>query len=618
MSQITSSQTTSSLAPVVSSGYEWAYADLFARFLQYQPLDYRLKTASAKFDVCVLLQRIVLNSAEGHTCMALTPAEKKLLLDQAGGAIGLVGEVSAEGVAPFAPILIEEDWAYVARLWWHEKKILHVLQAQQKTAANLLNGLPDVAEVAACIEDFLPQAQPTHKQRLAVATALRHRLTLIVGGPGTGKTTCVAKLLAILLRLSAHKNAAQALRIQLAAPTGKAAARMMEALKAAVARLPLSAEEVALFPQEALTLHRLLGLNSTQDTARYHAGRPLPVDVLVIDEGSMVDLAMFSHVLAALPDSARLIVLGDGHQLASIEAGAVLADLTQTQTWTAPYLKELAAWGIDGTGLAVVAEAEQTPLSNCVVLLQDSHRFSADSAVGKLAAAFKLGDGAAAKWLLTQGLTAEEGVALLPTLTIEQVLEKRAAYFEAVAAEASVATCFALFNDSMCLTSTVDMADKINQHLTQALARQRGVPILPLWYAGRPIMVTKNNYELGLFNGDIGIALYEAETENLRPTLKVAFLAAHGQVRYVNCERLLDCVSAYAMTIHKSQGSEFNHVFSYLSPDMSRAQLYTALTRAKKSCTFVGSTLDLNGAINKVSVRESGLARLLSGGKPND
>jgi exodeoxyribonuclease V alpha subunit len=131
-------------------------------------------------------------------------------------------------------------------------------------------------------------------------------------------------------------------------------------------------------------------------------------------------------------------------------------------------------------------------------------------------------------------------------------------------------------------------------------------------------MVTKNNYELGLFNGDIGIALYEAETENLRPTLKVAFLAAHGQVRYVNCERLLDCVSAYAMTIHKSQGSEFNHVFSYLSPDMSRAQLYTALTRAKKSCTFVGSTLDLNSAINKVSVRESGLARLLSGGKPND
>jgi exodeoxyribonuclease V alpha subunit len=215
-------------------------------------------------------------------------------------------------------------------------------------------------------------------------------------------------------------------------------------------------------------------------------------------------------------------------------------------------------------------------------------------------------------------LTAEEGVALLPTLTIEQVLEKRAAYFEAVAAEASVATCFALFNDSMCLTSTVDMADKINQHLTQALARQRGVPILPLWYAGRPIMVTKNNYELGLFNGDIGIALYEAETENLRPTLKVAFLAAHGQVRYVNCERLLDCVSAYAMTIHKSQGSEFNHVFSYLSPDMSRAQLYTALTRAKKSCTFVGSALDLNSAINKVSARDSGLARLLSRGKPND
>jgi len=502
-----------------------------------------------------------------------------------------------------SPLVRQGTRLYLRRTWEAEQTICRSITQR------LAYPVPEPVDLKAALEALFRPARFDSGlpdwQKVACALAARSALTVITGGPGTGKTTTVLRLLALLQRQAMQTGAP--LRVALAAPTGKAAARLADAVAQAAQALP-AGWQVPLPPQ-AQTLHRLLQLRYGGRTGE---AAPLALDLLVVDEASMIDLELMARLLSALPLSARLVLLGDRDQLASVEAGAVLAQLCEgasaggysadTVQWIAQHTgQDLTAWG--GAGAAL---AQQT------VMLRHSHRFGADSAIGRWASAVNAGATEAidALWRdtplwhphtthsVTRLPARHDGAGDLAALArhgwrdwLEGMYGLLSAP-EAVCTDAQALAMLGALGRFQVLAALHDGpwgVRALNQRLEQALGLGTAAVAGNAWYMGRPVMVTRNDYNLGLMNGDVGLCL--PTERGLRVAFAPGAAASAPGVRWVLPSRLDAVETVWAMTVHKSQGSEFDQVAlvlpDRLSPVLTRELLYTGITRAKTGLTLV-------------------------------
>ena len=529
-------------------------------------------------------------------------------------------ELLPAGSAAVAPLVWCHGRLYLRRFWNGERRVAQDLLGRASACQEWS------AAQHALKEEWLPRLFPplqgeTDWQREACEVGLGGRVVLITGGPGTGKTYTAARLYTLLQLLHGHAEGAP-LRVALAAPTGKAAGRLHQSIAKALGELaqqfgealPVSVRAEQL--PAAQTLHRLLGARPDTRAFKRDAGHPIVCDVLFIDEASMVDLEMMDAVLAALPANALLVLLGDPDQLESVEAGAVLADLC--------------------------AAPAGSPLHARVVKLQRSLRFS--KPIGTLAAAINAGERAAV-WAALQSDPATQCLApATPSQVVAQVVPQGG--MPEVPALVSRATPVALDSTAMHSSGYLAYAhwlqarpakaedfkpwarellrqfdtcrvlcavregpwgvEGLNKAIEQALAKQGFIHLSGDWYEGRPVMVTRNDSSVGVANGDVGLVLRSPEG-GWR-----AWFAEGDSVRSVGTSRLADVQTAFALTIHKSQGSEFGQVVVALgpepSPHLTRELLYTAVTRASRRVTVVaGTEAVVEAAVERRTLRAGGL-----------
>ncbi|WP_263224781.1 exodeoxyribonuclease V subunit alpha [Pseudomonas alabamensis] len=531
----------------------------------------------------------------------------------------------AEGDAPSQrerPLVVRHQRLYLRRYWRYERRIDQALRERLRVEEHLPPGL--AADLARLFADGAPPGQ-IDWQKLACALATRAAFSIITGGPGTGKTTTVVRLLALLQTPAVEQG--HPLRIRLAAPTGKAAARLTESIGQQVERLDVDAAVREHIPTDVSTVHRLLGSRPGSRHFRHHAGNRLPLDVLVVDEASMIDLEMMANLLEAMPPQARLVLLGDKDQLASVEAGAVLGDLCREAEEgfyspdTLDWLQRVSGEALGDAGLQV-GSVERHPLAQQLVMLRHSRRFGEGSGIGQLARCVNRQQAEAARALLTQGahdlfcltMRGEQDRAFDRLLLdgLEQGPDGPQGYrlylnqlgrrrpppdtpwddprWTAWAGE--VLRQFERFQLLCAVRRGPWGVEGLNQRVAAVLHRAGLIDNQQQWYEGRPVLVTRNDYGLGLMNGDIGIAL-RLPDEQGEPTLRVAFARNDGQggIRFVLPSRLNDVETVFAMTVHKSQGSEFAHTAlvlpDVLNPVLTKELVYTGITRAKQCFSLI-------------------------------
>lgn len=556
----------------------------------------------------MLLPSALLKALDGATwCQALADS---VLVARAGD--------NSEAAAQ-KPLVLSDRRLYLRRYWTYERRIDAALHRR------LTQVEPAPSDLAQRLEALFGPANPAPDalidwQKLACALATRGAFSIITGGPGTGKTTTVVRLLALLQSPAVERG--KPLRIRLAAPTGKAAARLTESISHQVQSLQVPEQVRQKIPSDVTTVHRLLGSRPGTRHFRHHAGNPLPLDVLVVDEASMIDLEMMANLLDALPPHARMVLLGDKDQLASVEAGAVLGDLCrdaeagmyspQTQTW----LESVSGEDLGKSGLQQ-GDNVQHALAQQVVMLRHSRRFVAGSGIGQLAKLVNQQQDQDARSLLVHGdykdlfslaLKGEQDRALSRLLLDGHGNGPQGYRHYLGVMHAQRPQDLTSIDDPRC----IDWARKVlnafdefqllcavrkgpwgveglNQRITQTLFAAQLIESDQQWYEGRPVLMTRNDYGLGLMNGDIGIALRlpEGAPEENRQALRVAFPRNDGSggVRFVLPSRLNDVETVYAMTVHKSQGSEFAHTAlilpEALNPVLTKELIYTGITRAK-------------------------------------
>lgn len=507
------------------------------------------------------------------------------------------------------PLVLQGQRLYLQRMWQSEGETAVFIGSDRE------HQVVNEAQLRAILDRLFGEATDEPDwQKIATAVAITRRVAVISGGPGTGKTTIIAKLLTALVRLNERAR----LRIQLAAPTGKAAARLTEALGSASRNLALTPTQKALFPTEAATLHRLLGCTPNSQRMRYHRGNPLHLDILLVDEASMIDLPMMARLIAALPERARVIFLGDRDQLASVEAGAVLGDICRfaEQGYSEARAAELTRL----TGCLLQGQQKQAGavVRDSLCLLRKSYRFDAKSGISQLAQAVNVGDVTQARAVINGGFSDVASYSLATTAEYQALLAVCVTgyrdYLKQVSAGADAAMVLAAFGcfQVLCalragLFGVAGLNQRIESGLQYAGLIHRS---LRPWYLGRPVMIGRNDSELGLYNGDIGIALQDRHGE-----LRVHFLLPDGSVKSVQPSRLPAHETAYAMTVHKSQGSEFDHALlvlpAHFQPLLTRELVYTAITRARTRLSLYTVDGVLMKAICTPTRRRSGLAERL-------
>ncbi|MDR2014843.1 MAG: exodeoxyribonuclease V subunit alpha [Azoarcus sp.] len=575
-------------------------------------------------------RELALAACDGHVCLPLT-ALTGTSADKASSALLASGmAVEAEKTpshvlaATAFPLVIDNGRLYLRAFFDLESRLSHALNA---LAAPLPDDAATISRIRDALDSVFPPREGVDWQKVAAALALTRRLTIISGGPGTGKTTTVAALIACLVELEPD------LRIALAAPTGKAAARLREALDARTRDLPETAR--AWLPAEAHTIHRLLGATATPGRFRHHGANPLALDLLVVDEASMLDLALAASLLDALPPHARLVLLGDKDQLAAVEAGAVFADLSSGWRFQADKAARLAALTGAPEEILLQGAGSEAALPDSIVWLLDSHRFRADSGIGRLAREINAGEGAAAlARLKTQADPAvlwiedeiEDGNATPgvppPNAVLTAMEEGYAAYFSALREtfpgeplETRATKIFAAFEHFRVLVAVREGPRGLaaaNAHLerhARAILGTGSVGMGPFW-TGRPVIVLENDPVTRLFNGDIGLCLPDGNG-----ALTVVFPAPGGGIRTVPPRRLPGHGTAFALTVHKSQGSEFSEVLLLLPARpvrvLSRELLYTAVTRAACRVTIACGAAVFEAGCAGRAVRFSGLGERL-------
>ena len=624
----------------------------FARFVatlstQDDPAD-----AAALAVACVVLSEL---EGRGHSCLMLaelahepsqlmgwTEEQWQALLAVSGplpdtldgwcALLARAPQVWSAGVADGRqPLVLDGERLYLRRYWRDETAVGGTIAARAERT--LAPPLPQVRRWLDVLFDKPPANGGTDWQKVACAIALRGKVAIITGGPGTGKTYTVASLLTLLFAVSPQP---EQLRIALAAPTGKAAARLKQSIDKALSGLAhkvgdaLPLLTLAQRMGAARTLHSLLGARPGTRAFAHHAGNRLDVDVLIVDEASMVHLEMMASVLDALPDNAILILLGDKDQLASVEAGAVLGDLCH-DAQAGGYTAQTIAYAQAASGETIPATfaGDAGALAQQTVMLRHSHRFGGP--IGELAQAVNAGRPELAKACFAgdrEGRVAWR-VPAQPEDVLRLALGGRDGapggyrpYLELVNAGSeghddhdgwvrNVLHSFESFRILCAVREGEWGVAGLNTAIELRLERE-GLIRRSEWYVGRPVMVTRNDYGTGVFNGDIGLTLRDPA----RPaSLRVYFLEGDS-VRSVLATRLRQVETAFAMTVHKSQGSEFRHTVLVLPQEggamLARELVYTGITRARDFFTLVSPTQAvLSDAILRRTQRASGLRGLI-------
>ncbi len=535
------------------------------------------------------------------------------------------------GPGDHAPLLLDRGLLYLYRYHHYENAVASGIGLRCCAQA------VDEAWLAQRLGHYFPASPGRFDgQKLAAAIALSQRFCLIAGGPGTGKTTTVVKVLALLREWGQRSGQKQ--RICMAAPTGKAAARLAQAIRNALQHDPtIDSRLAAAIPGDVTTVHRLLGPLPSSSQFRHHADNPLSCDILLVDEASMIDVGLMAQLLCALRSGARLILLGDRDQLPSVGVGQVLQDLCAglSQVSAADALRypprqrglleRLCAFELPA------ARADAGPgVSDGIALLQHSYRFAADSGIGELAVVVKAGDASVARSLLRR--MDEGGVdavrLLYPDPGSEAWLESLAEpYLELARAwrdpglpEQEKLRLLDQYRILCALREGSTGVTGLNHMVERYLSRQGLAPSLQACFPGKPIMIVENNYALQLYNGDTGLLLRDGGGQ-----LYACFDGVEGDVRRLLPGRLPRWESSYAISVHKSQGSEYRHAALVLPqvdaqgsphPLLTRELIYTAITRARERLTLACSAEALVGALSRRAHRTSGLARKLDDSVP--
>ena len=542
-----------------------------------------VSAVSCHGSVCLDLTR-----ADGYSVIPFLPESEPFVIPPAERWHEFLADCSTVGrPGDYTPLVLDgAGRLYLHRSWDSERRVAEGILARSSRFSD------DIAGLTAALDRYFPPAgNDGDLQREAAQAALTRRFTVISGGPGTGKTSTVARILALLMELAVDDPPF----ILLAAPTGKAAMRLKQSICQSLVELPLSESRRAGMPQEVSTIHRLLGVIPGQSGFRHGRGNQLACDVLVVDEASMVDLPLMASLLEALPDDARIILLGDRDQLASVEAGAVLSDLCAGSSDLPRPTGERPA----------------------IIQLTKSYRFHDHSGIGRLSRLINAGDGAGALELLTSGHCSDICWHRLPpdgafAETFKKLAAEEFAAFAGAASPAAALEALEHFRVLAPLREGLHGISTLNRLVESALS--------PLWRDAAqgshllPVMVTGNNYDLGLYNGDTGLVSVARGDEG-----QMVFFPGPDEVpRSFSALRLPPHETAFALTVHKCQGSEFDRIVlilpDQLSDVLSRELLYTAVTRARRRVEIWGVEDVFCRAVERCIDRRSGLVDRLWGG----
>ncbi len=503
----------------------------------------------------------------------------------------------------FKPLILDGNRLYLHKFWHYENALAEQLieRSEQKVSDIDLDALEDgLARTFPVADD-----SEVDWQRVSAGVSVRNKLSIISGGPGTGKTSTVVRILALMLEQSTRD-----LDIALAAPTGKAAARLKDSIMSAKENLSVNDEIRQKIPEQTKTLHQLLGARRHSSSFKHDRENPVPYDVVIVDEASMIDQALMSKLLDALLRDARLILLGDKDQLASVEAGSVLGDIcridrNQFSGNTASWLKKLS--------LRVPKDSiveNPMPLIDNITLLTKSYRFDEDSGIARLADNVNEGNSVESIEILDSSVFRDVSLtSISDRADLDELLQQKVTdYFKAITNSDSIKEALSIFNEFRILSAHRRGpwgVEYLNQYIEQLLRQEGLVSKFDQWYAGKPVIVNVNDYTLGLYNGDTGVCLPDENGD-----LKIHF-PQEDNIRAIAPGRLPDYSTAFALTVHKSQGSEFDQVLIIL-PDkpskvLTRELIYTAITRARTEITVLGSKSVLKQGIEKKLERSSGL-----------
>lgn len=594
----------------------------------------------------------------GHVCLHLPELVKHAeLIDDAGDPVAVTWPTVAEWLDVLrssalvragdvrTPLVLDDAGRlYLRRYWDHQEQLAAAIHARATQTPPV-----DGRWLKHSLERLFP-ADPASAhtgepdwQRIAAAVAAQRRFCVISGGPGTGKTYTVVKILALLVEQALHTHG-RILRVTLVAPTGKAAARLSESIQRAKQGLACSEEVRHAIPEEAATIHRCLGaLRNNSTEFRHNRNNPLITDLVLVDEASMVDLALMNRLVAAVPLTAPLILLGDKDQLASVEAGAVLGDICNTgapRSYSREFVHTVGE--LTGDRLPLGADApHSTGIWDCMVQLTHSYRYSPQSGIGALARAINAGDSAAALAILAAD-TCPDVVLIEPpkdgsiNATLQAAVVQGFAPYLRQSNPSEQLRALERFRVLCAHRRGPAGVELANQQIEEILTEAGLIHVTGPYYTGRPIMVTRNDYQLNLFNGDVGI-IVDPDSELAAARLETAaalssanegdpsaapppqraalFLGPQGTPRWISVSRLPPHETVYAMSVHKSQGSEFDEVAVLLpprlSPVLSRELLYTAVTRARQQVAIYAQREVLADTIARRIERLSGLRERL-------
>ncbi len=527
------------------------------------------------------------------------------------------------------PLVLEGSRLYLRKFWKYELELANEILIRSRDSRDrldqLINNLQpeDFKEIQNLLAELFPDNESNPDlQKVASLTALLSTFTLITGGPGTGKTFTVLRLLALLTELSGNERLAKSfnlknpLRIAIAAPTGKAAARVRESVLQGLESPGLGEQVKSAVPKETFTIHRLLKSIHNSPHFRHNRENPLPYDVVIVDEASMVDLALMYKLVSALRDECRLVLLGDKDQLASVEAGAVLGDICQSPQKSLNAVSPLFHNFSDKCGIEYPDDMadEVSPLHDSIVELTESRRFRKDSGIGQLADAVNRMDGRKTLQILTE----HDGDELFRNSdnSLKDAVRLFIDHYKKLGDPGiSPAESFEWLRKRQILCGHKhgpEGSDYINREMEQVLRPKSGRFSKGEWFPGKVIMFTRNNYQLGLFNGDVGIALYNTEHDRLEVYVERP-AGESGEKKYEALipAQITECEPAWAITVHKSQGSEFDHILLVLprrsSPVLTRELFYTALTRARNSFGLLADNSIIQQAVTRRVERSSGL-----------
>jgi exodeoxyribonuclease V alpha subunit len=523
-------------------------------------------------------------------------------------------------------IVYHENRLYLRRYYQFEQELLHFISAKNIQASDINLQSFDPIEIKTCLEALFPQQTANQDsneidwQKVAVANAINKKFSIIAGGPGTGKTYTVTKLLAALVMLnsSSNKDNNEDKKIALVAPTGKAAQRLSESITNALQGFKgqISEQVLTKIPQQAQTLHRLLGVIPKSVNFRHHQDNRLNIDVLLIDEVSMVDLPLMVRTIRALPNHCQVILLGDADQLPSVAAGSVLNDLAPKPH--RGYSAENQHYLTKITECSNLPKWKKPPKSSDailaadhVVFLEKSRRFDGEGGIGKIASHVINGRFSESWQLLNETSPQNEStLRLLEGKSNAWLAELVATYYAPIFTKKTVVEAFKQLQKFRILCATrlgEQGVESLNEQVQNILIKRGDISAFETRYCGQPIMINVNNYSLGLYNGDIGL-LWKNEAGHLM----AVFEQANNEYKWVNPARLPQHETVYAMTIHKTQGSEFEHVVMVLPEQsdnklLSRELMYTAITRAKQQLSVSSLANVWRHGVTTKTTRYSGI-----------